>query len=667
MSLNKIGSFFLPFAMLCVGLYLVPINIYGPAFSKVPGDLGDARFNNYILEHNYQYFTGKVASYWDAPFMYPYKNVIAFSDNLLGSAPIYAAFRIAGSDRETSYQLWLLSLFVLNFACCYWVLKKESGNTILSSTGAYIYSFSILLVANIYNVQTFPRFIVPLVFYWCWKYIDQKQFRYFIYLGLGIIYQFYCGIYLGFLLLYALLFITISYLIIYRDFTLFSPFKNSKTLKKYSIALIVFAGLFLPFIYPYISISHDAGAPTFDEVFPYIPTLRSYFFTSKAPLFWGVLSDHLINGIKYWWCHFLFIGALPWLGILMIPIVLVRNSTEPGTKKFILFLSLSLFLCFVFCLNINGFTLYKFIYKIPGFSAMRSMNRIINIEVLFFILIFVFAFHELSKSIRIINWLVYLFPLFVILDNSINPQEILTYNKKESQHQINNIVKEIGTQYDKNYKAIAYMPDIIDNPVYLNLDVMLASQELRIPCVNAYSGHNPGHFNSFYGKMDYPSLVEWCDYNHIPTTQIQQIPTRFETIFGKTDQKEFNVTLLAFQDKFVCADTSKGSMLIAHKKELEDPCTFKLIFMDSTHVFLKSAENKFVSLAGENKMFLYANTDSIERAEHFVIYLRENGYFGFKASNGSFLCSDQKLEGKLIANRTYIGDWEKFKIRITQK
>ena len=83
MLLNKYLPLLLPLAMLCAGLYLVPLSIYGPDFSKVPGDLGDARFNNYILEHDYKYFTGKVDHYWDAPFMYPYKNVIAFSDNLL--------------------------------------------------------------------------------------------------------------------------------------------------------------------------------------------------------------------------------------------------------------------------------------------------------------------------------------------------------------------------------------------------------------------------------------------------------------------------------------------------------------------------------------------------------------------------------------------------------
>jgi len=94
---KKIFSPLLPLALLAAGLYLVPINIYKTNFSKVPGDFGDARFNNYILEHGYKYLTGKTATYWNAPFMYPYPNTIALSDNLLGTVPLYSGFRILGS------------------------------------------------------------------------------------------------------------------------------------------------------------------------------------------------------------------------------------------------------------------------------------------------------------------------------------------------------------------------------------------------------------------------------------------------------------------------------------------------------------------------------------------------------------------------------------------
>lgn len=74
-----------------LGLWLVVLKEFGPHWEWVPGDMGDGRFNNYILEHFFLWLKGTVpaSSYWNAPFFYPYQNVTGFSDNLLGAAPIY--------------------------------------------------------------------------------------------------------------------------------------------------------------------------------------------------------------------------------------------------------------------------------------------------------------------------------------------------------------------------------------------------------------------------------------------------------------------------------------------------------------------------------------------------------------------------------------------------
>ena len=58
--------------------------------SRIPGDLGDARFNNYILEHFHRFLTGQEPSLWDLPSMYPYRNVLALPITIseqVGSIP----------------------------------------------------------------------------------------------------------------------------------------------------------------------------------------------------------------------------------------------------------------------------------------------------------------------------------------------------------------------------------------------------------------------------------------------------------------------------------------------------------------------------------------------------------------------------------------------------
>jgi len=527
---KKITSLLLPFILLIAGLYFVPVKIFEHNFSKIPGDFGDARFNNYILEHGHKYLTGKVDKYWDAPFMYPFPNVISFSDNLLGTVPIYSAFRALGLDRETAFQFWLLTLFALNFICCYWVLNRWSNNTPLSATGAYIYAFSIFILGHIYNVQVFPRFIVPLVFYWTWKYLSQKDLKYFLFLMLGIVFQFYCGIYLGFFLVYTLLFLFIAHITIYRDWTLFYQFQKVKTISSHLFIILLSCILLAPLMLPYIEISHTQGFREFEDALSSIPTLRSYFFTSKAPILWNFLSEHGIPVLTYWWCHHLFLGLLPWLGIITIPIILLSRKTDIEKRKFIRFIALGLFLSFIFCLNINGFTLYRIIFELPGFSSMRAINRVINTEVMYFVLILVFVFNELRKSSKIMKWIIMSFPLLIIIDNLINPQEVKRYDKHESQQQIEVIKNNIKGQYDKKYDAIAYMPtgNLSGKEIDTHLGTMLAAQELNIPCVNAYSGSVPNEYIDFFNCADDEAFDKWCKFNNTDKNLIRKI------YFGKS-------------------------------------------------------------------------------------------------------------------------------------
>ena len=89
-----------------VAFLISVIRLMGPGFTYVPGDLTDNRFNNFILEHFYLWVIGTDSSYWSAAIFYPFPNTIAFSDNLLGTAPLYAGVRALGLDRETAFQVW---------------------------------------------------------------------------------------------------------------------------------------------------------------------------------------------------------------------------------------------------------------------------------------------------------------------------------------------------------------------------------------------------------------------------------------------------------------------------------------------------------------------------------------------------------------------------------
>ena len=149
----------------------MPLGLFGPDRALIPGDLGDARFNNYILEHFHRFITGRTAAYWDAPFMYPWKNVIALSDNLLGTAPVYSAFRSMGLSREGAYQAWILAMFALNYWCCTIALRKWGGNWVLAACAGFIFAFGIHNIGQINNLQTLPKFVAPLTLLFFWRHL----------------------------------------------------------------------------------------------------------------------------------------------------------------------------------------------------------------------------------------------------------------------------------------------------------------------------------------------------------------------------------------------------------------------------------------------------------------------------------------------------------------
>lgn len=712
---KKIVPYFLPFLLLVAGIYLFPLKFLETDFSKIPGDLGDARFNNYILEHGHKYLTGKVEKYWDAPFMYPFKNVIAFSDNLLGTVPIYSVFRLSGADRETAFQFWFLAMFALNFICCFWALNKWSGNIILSSAGAYIFAFSIFNLGQINHAQVFPRFIIPLIFYWSWKFLSGKELKYLLFTSLGIVYQFYCGIYLGFLLLYVLMFFFIAWFIVYRDWQFFARVRRLKTLGYSLLIIITSMVLLIPLMMPYINISQITGMRNFEEIIDTVPRLQSYFFSSPASLLWNFLYERGADSFPSWWYHSLFPGALPWLGIFAIPFVFISGKIGAAEKKFIAFISLGFFLSFIFCLNLKEFTLYRIIFELPGFSSMRSIDRIINVEIIYFILIFVFVFKEFSLRNKIWKVIAASFSLLIIVDNLINPlSESGRFAKLDSQRKIWEIEENIKQQYDGQHMAFAFMPvnmygetneAINGKLIETHLNVMLAAQELNIPCVNAYSGYSPKNFPQFFHYTDDESLRFWCMYNDSIFNKIQTIND-----INKKEKFRMPIHLKAGNGKFICADASMNNILIANREIPESWETFLLIQFennecvlrahnnrfiykepdekagvsafinkisekeilsiietDSNHVAFKSSDNKYLSL-NENSLKLSFNADSIGMNEQFTIIKEYNidkkeksrAVVHLKANNDKFISADESSNNILVANREKTGSWETF-------
>lgn len=144
-----------------IGLLIMAWPTLSTGFAKVQGGLGDSRLLNFSLEHSYRWLMGMplAESLWSPPIFYPVQNAATYTDLMLGVAPFYWPWRWLAFDPHTSYQLWMLVCWTLNFLCCHLLLRRGFRiSAIGSSVGAYLFTFGSPRYMSMAHQQLVPQF-----------------------------------------------------------------------------------------------------------------------------------------------------------------------------------------------------------------------------------------------------------------------------------------------------------------------------------------------------------------------------------------------------------------------------------------------------------------------------------------------------------------------------
>ena len=110
-----------------------------------PAQPGRSVFNLYILKWGIHQIrlglAGGETDFWNAPFFYPTRGVIAYSDHLVGPAAMAAAFTAVIPNPIAAFNLLFLGSFVL---CGWstWAVLRWSGSAGPSLPGGAMYAFS---------------------------------------------------------------------------------------------------------------------------------------------------------------------------------------------------------------------------------------------------------------------------------------------------------------------------------------------------------------------------------------------------------------------------------------------------------------------------------------------------------------------------------------------
>ncbi len=499
------------------------IRSMGASFLFVPGDLLDARFNNYVLEHVWQWLSGRVDALWETNFYYPYPMVFAFSDNLLGSAPFYAAVRAIGFSRESAFQFWYLFGYLLNYLSAAFVLRRLRLSPLAVGTGAFFFAFGLPMFAQEGHPQLVYRCCIPLACYFLWSFARRPRLWKTLVFLAALTWQFFFTVYMGFFLsLMAIaLFCAIPFCPPSQTLseTAVLPLKDEpvlrRTMKKAVAALRFWPGrlrdawrsasslekvfCLMGFLFclallwalfgPYLAVSKLYGfGRGRDDVANGLPRLGSYLIADRGffglKVLWDLPSRHE---------HQLF----PGLGVCLLVLISLLWKNPPDRAGFRRSHLMMLGLLMLLTLSVGGKSLYFFFYDWPGFNSIRAVNRIqlalmwpLAVMAAFSIDVIRRADSGRFRFDIVLGVLVAL----TLAESLFYPHVV--YSKIEGQER----VAALRRQTEMAIEASGVADPVLvvrhkegDTWMANAIDTMLVSQETGIPTINGYSGNGPAY------------------------------------------------------------------------------------------------------------------------------------------------------------------------------
>jgi len=488
-------------------------------FKNIQTDTGDTRLNNYFLEHSFQVFfrSGYSGNLWSPTFFFPYEEVLAFSDNLFGSAPVYYFFRTF-LNPYSSFQIWMIAVSILNFLAFLFLMKKLEVNSPFSSFASFLFAFGMPRVIKIGHQQLLPQFFTPIAFLILWEFIKKPSNIKLVSLLFLTYLQLLAGIYLGWFWLLSLIIFFMIILIINSEakFQLLEYWNKNKKV----VFGIITGWLLLNFctFLPYIKAKLVFGSRSYEEVDTMIPRFSSWISPPEGS-FWNILLGDFSKNLPMLGEHHLFIGCTTIILTLISLYIYFKKRCLFNPEKLLLVKVCFLVFFVIFILSLRfpfNFSFWRIIYAVfPGASVIRAVSRIWTIAYFYlFIATFVsidIFWKSLSIKVKWRNLILTTILLFGVAEQYIS--RLPSYEKEPIMSQVHEIQRLI--QSDNKCDMAYFIPKINQENKFWdgingNLSAMWAGIESNIPVINGYSGNLPPayHLNSFE-DVSLISVINW--------------------------------------------------------------------------------------------------------------------------------------------------------------
>jgi hypothetical protein len=351
-------------------------------FTQLQTDHGDTILNHYFLEHSWRWVSQRDyrAELWSPAFFYPEKDVLGYSDNLFGAAPVYWALR-CGFDDVRAYQLWMMLGFASNFVAMAVVLRWFGLNHALAALGAFLFAFGTPHVQQIGHQQLTFRCWAPFAIYFAWRFSREPSASLLFRCLICIVWQFFAVVYAGWFLAFGLACFGIALLGGDRETRArLWRFGRERPLAVI-VPVLVNAALLAALVIPYLR-ANQGYRREFGEVLAGLPRWNSWLSVPPGTLWHSLLGPVTLDmGGEGYLCGGLTFLVLGVLGARAsfdrrLPAeerLLIRSLT--WTVVALLALSLSIWVA-----ADRGGSLWFVVFElVPGATAIRAVVRLYTI------------------------------------------------------------------------------------------------------------------------------------------------------------------------------------------------------------------------------------------------------------------------------------------------
>jgi hypothetical protein len=482
-------------------------------FRQLQTDPGDTILNHYFLEHSWRWVSQPDyrGALWSPTFFYPEKDVLGYSDNLFGAAPVYWLLR-CGLDDVPAYQLWMMVGFAANFVAMAVVLRWFALSHALCALGAFLFAFGTPHVQQIGHQQLTYRCWTPFAIWYGWRFLREPSGGALFGCLFCIAWQFIAVVYVGWFVAFGLGCVSVILLLTNRDSrTRLWRFVRERPLAAACPVLLnglLVAAVVVPYLRANQGYQREPG-----EALVGAPRWNSWLAVPPGTL-WHPLVESIpppLNGE-----HFLG-GGLAFLALATLcAVTVLRRKAAPEDRLLIRTFALTCVLLLALTLSVwvaedrGGSLWYGVYYVVPGAKAIRVPARVYLILYPLLTVAGLLALQRLLDGTRLTTrWRAALVGALIVVAAAENyfPQvgdRSRSFEARPFYAHARTLARELnGT--DAAY-GLSEMPGAYYEH---ELTMMWAGLYANVPVVNGYSGREPRDYPSFRDDFSIDLLKGW--------------------------------------------------------------------------------------------------------------------------------------------------------------